>query len=344
VHDAGWQMNVKNEMAERLHLPVPLERDREPFDVVIVGGGPAGLSAALVLGRCRRRVLVCDSGTPRNARASALHGFLTRDGTPPLELLRLGRDELLAYGIEPRNTVVTDVIRVSSDQFEVVLEGGERLATRSVLLATGVQDELPQIPGLADCYGISVHHCPYCDGWEVRDRTVGALGEKVSPAGLALSLKTWTGRVIAFTNGRARVGGTQKRRLDLHGITLHQSRISRIEHDNGRMTHVVLQGGQAIACDALFFTAPQRQQCELARQLGCEFTKRGTVKTDHLGNTCVPGIYVVGDASRDVQFVVVAAAEGAKAGVAINQALQRRDGLVADTPVAVGEVREHAAS
>jgi thioredoxin reductase len=299
------------------------------FDVVIVGGGPAGLSAALVLGRCRRSVLVCDSGKPRNARSTALHGYLTRDGTPPLELLRLGRDELRAYGIEPREATVTDVRR-GSGYFEVDLAAHDSVCARAVLLATGVQDEVPRIPGVDACYGITVHHCPYCDGWEVRDKTVAVLGESVSPAGLSLSLKTWTDRVIAFTNGRSRITAAQRRQLREHGIDVHEAPITEVTHDQGRMSRITLATGDHIACDAMFFTAPQRQQCELARKLGCEFTRQGTVKTDRLGNTCVPGIYVVGDASRDVQFVVVAAAEGAKAGVAINQALQRRSGLVAE--------------
>ena len=297
------------------------------YDVVIVGGGPAGLSAALVLGRCRRSVLVCDTGKPRNARSTGLHGYLTRDGTPPLEFLRLGREELRRYGIEPREVAATEVVR-DGDEFNVVLGAGERVRARTVLLATGVEDEVPDIPGVAECYGISVHHCPYCDGWEVRDRRVAVLGETVSPVGLALALKTWTDHLTALTNGRVHIGRAQRAQLAAERITLHQSPIARIEHDGGRMTAIVLGSGEHVACDALFFTAPQRQQCELARRLGCEFTRKGTVKTDRLGTTCVPGIYVVGDASRDVQFVIVAAAEGAKAGVAINKALQLRAGLV----------------
>jgi thioredoxin reductase len=303
------------------------------YDVVIAGGGPAGLSAALVLGRCRRRVLVCDSGRPRNARSTSLNGYLTRDGTPPREFLRLGREELRRYGIEPREMTVTDVIR-QDERFEVLLASGERVATWTVLLATGVEDDVPTIPGVDECYGVSVHHCPYCDGWEVQDRRVAVLGETVSPVGLALALKTWTDRLVAFTNGRVRISREQRNQLAAHGIELHHSPIARVEHESGHLAAVVLTGGERVPCEAMFFTAPQRQQCELARRLGCEFTRKGTVKTDRLGTTCVPGVYVVGDASRDVQFVIVAAAEGAKAGVAINKALQSRAGLVPERATA----------
>lgn len=296
------------------------------YDVVIVGGGPAGLSAALVLGRCRRRVLLCDAGTPRNAAARALHGFLSRDGIPPKDLLRLGRDELLPYGIAVREARVT-AVRPENGHFVVSADTLEAVRARTILLATGVCDQLPPIPGLRECYGISLHHCPYCDGWEHRDEPLAVLGPGKSAGGLALSLKTWSSKVTLCTDGPARLTRLQRTQLDDHGITVRNERIVRIEHDAGRVREVVLEMDPAVACRGIFFSSTQTQQSEFARVLGCEFTRKGTVRTDHLGETCVPGVYVVGDASRDVQFVVVAAAEGAKAGVAINKALQQRAGL-----------------
>jgi thioredoxin reductase len=299
------------------------------YDVVIVGGGPAGLSAALVLGRCGRRVLVCDSGTPRNAVSTALHGYLTRDGTPPLELLRLGRQELRGYEIEIREVMVTDVAR-NAEGFTVTLGDSEQLHAHSVLLATGLRDELPRVPGIEECYGITVHHCPYCDGWEHRRKTLAVIGQGTGGAALALSLKTWSDLVILCTNGEPRLNRKQQEQLALHQIPVRQQRLERIVHENGHVREIVAKGG-AIQCDAIFFGGKPRQQSELPKRLGCEFTRKGTVKTDHLGETCVSGVYVVGDASRDVQFVVVAAAEGAKAGVAINKALQARAGLVVNS-------------
>jgi thioredoxin reductase len=296
------------------------------YDVVIVGGGPAGLSAALVLGRSRRRVLLCDAGTPRNGASVALHGYLTRDGTPPLELLRLGHADLAPYGIEFRAAQVTDVARAEHD-FEVTVERAERVRARSVLLATGVRDHLPAVPGIDECYGVSVHHCPYCDGWEHRDQALAVIGHGAAGAGLALSLKTWSDRVVLCTNGPARLTRKQREQLGARQIPIREEPLARVDHVDGRVNQLVFARGESEACDGVFFSGKQTQQSDFARRLGCEFTRKGTVKTDHLGETCIPGIYVVGDASRDVQFVIVAAAEGAKAGVAINKALQARAGL-----------------
>ena len=300
------------------------------YDVVIVGGGPAGLSAALVLGRCRRRVLICDSGTPRNAASKALHGYLTRDGIAPLDLLRIGRDELRPYGIEWRQSLVTDVVRAAGG-FDVIVSGSERVRAHAVLLATGIHDELPQVPGLAECYGTSVHHCPYCDGWEHREKALAVIGDGAGAAGLSLSLKTWSDRVALCTNGPPRLTRLQREQLAAQDIAVHEQRIVRVEHNDGRVARILLADDEPVPCDSIFFSGQQSQQCDLPRRLGCEFTRRGTVKTNHLGETCVPGIFVVGDASRDVQFVIVAAAEGAKAGVAVNKALQARAGLTVTT-------------
>lgn len=296
------------------------------FDVIIIGGGPAGLSAALVLARCRRRLLLCDAGQPRNARSDALHGFFTRDGIPPLELLRLGREELRGYGVEPRETTVTELTH-RGDFFEAMLDDGQKVRSRMALIATGVRDSLPAIPGLEECYGVSVHHCPYCDGWEHRDETIAVIAESSSGAGLALSLKTWTPHVVLCTNGRRGIRVRERQQLSREGVDVRTEKIVRLDRDGPRVRALVFSDGSSARCDAIFFSGRQNQQCQLAARLGCAMNNRGVVKTGNLGQTHLPGLFVVGDASRDVQFVIVAAAEGAKAAVAINKALQARDGL-----------------
>jgi thioredoxin reductase len=293
------------------------------FDVLVVGGGPAGLSAALMLGRCRRRVLVCDSGRPRNRRSGALHGYLTRDGIAPLALNSLGRRELSRYGVAFRRTAVRSVRR-SSRGFRASLANGRIARSRFLLLATGVIDELPRVPGLDACYGRSVFHCPYCDGWEWRDRRLTVLGGGAHGAGLALSMRTWSADVLLCTNGR-RVPRASRERLRRNGIGIRTGPIARVAHRRGSLTALVFRSGDVVYRDAAFFSTGQHQHCDLAVTLGCSFTPKGTVSTGMLSNTNVTGVFVAGDASRDAQFVVVAAAEGVKAAMAINQALQRED-------------------
>jgi thioredoxin reductase len=255
-----------------------------------------------------------------------LHGFLSRDCIPPLELLRLGREELRPYGVEPRRATVTHLTH-AGDFFEATLDDHQTVHARMALIATGVRDHVPDVPGLEECYGVTVHHCPYCDGWEHRDQVVAVIGRGTSGAGLALSLKTWASRVVLCTNGTRVIRPHDRQQLDFEQIEVHTSRIRCVEHDGSLVRGIAFANGSSTRCEAIFFSGRQSQHCDLAARLGCEMNRGGVVKTGDLGQTHLPGLYVVGDASRDVQFAIVAAAEGAKAGVAINKALQARAGL-----------------
>ena len=291
------------------------------LDAVIVGAGPAGLSAALLLGRCRRRVLVCDEGRPRNSVSHALHGYLTRDGIAPAEFLRLGREQLAPYDtVELRNLSVTDARRVDGG-FEVDLEDGSRVTSRKLLLATGVTDRLPEVPGIGAFYGTSVFHCPYCDGWEFRDRPIAILGRGDRGKGLAIELTAWSRRLFLLTDGPSELDAADLELLRQQGITLHEDRIEGLDGANGWLARVRLEGGSSVACEAMFFSTGSRQRSDLPARLGCAFTPKGAVDTGEYEATNVPGLYVAGDASKLMQLVIVAASEGAQAAFAINQAL-----------------------
>jgi thioredoxin reductase len=294
---------------------------RVTYDCIIVGAGPAGLSAALMLGRCRRRVLVCDAGEPRNARSTGIHNYLTRDGSRPAEFLDLAWKEVGRYpSIEFRRVEVLDATR-SPDGFRLLCADGHQLATRRLLLATGVVDELPEIDGLASLYGISVHHCPYCDGWEWRDRPLAVYGAGEAGFALALGLTVWSKDLVLCTDGPSRMSPEEGDKLQQLGIEVREDRILRLEGKEGQLERIVFRRGEPLVRAALFVCAPQHQRSGLARKLGCRFTNKGAVDTGTCEATDVPGLYVAGDASKEAQFAIVAAAEGAEAGMAINKAL-----------------------
>jgi thioredoxin reductase len=295
------------------------------IDVIIVGAGPAGLSAALMLGRCRRSVLVFDTGHPRNAASQALHGFLTRDGTPPLEFLRMAREELRKYEtVSIRDAKVVSA-ECRSSRFGVSLADGERLEARKLLLATGVADNLPTIDGFRDFYGRSIFHCPYCDGWEVRDQPLAIYGNGERGFGLSLELTGWSRDLVLCTDGACGIDADGRARLERQRIGIREERVARLEGHDGRLSHIVFADGTRLARRAMFFTTGQSQRSDLMVQLGCNFNDKGTVRTGKYETTHLRGLFVAGDASRAVQWVVVAAAEGAEAAFAINTDLLKED-------------------
>jgi thioredoxin reductase len=299
--------------------------DAEVLDAIVIGGGPAGLSAALVLGRCLRRVLVCDAGHPRNEPARIFNGFLSRDGSTPAEFLQICRDQLRRYEtIEFRKVKVVDVER-GDCRFIAILETGERVAGRMLLLATGLVDELPQIENFRRFYGSTVHNCPYCDGWECRGQPIAVTGCNQDSVDLAIELLLWSKDLVLCTNGPLtcdRKTVETIRRLDIRVI---ETPISRLEGEGDKLERIRFTDGNFLPRSALFFSPGQYQRSPLGAKLGCEFCEDNCIQCGENAATNIPGVYAAGNASRGVQLVIAAAAEGMQAAFAINSALLDAD-------------------
>jgi thioredoxin reductase len=297
------------------------------YDVLIVGGGPAGLSAALLLGRCRRTALLCDEGQQRNLSSPAIHGLLGREGRSPAAFLREARQELKRYNsVSVRGTRVTDIVSVGGS-FEFSCADGTTGNASKILLATGLVDELPKLAGIDPLYGISIHHCLYCDGFEYSGKSVAALGKGDKGAELALMMKHWIQDIVVCSDG-TEISAKAMRKLDEHFILVRSEPIQSLEGTNGKLTNIKFKNGPDLPRAGLFFSTGCHQASDLSKRLGCQRDTKGGVVMDSITEeTSVPGVYVAGDVSRDVLLVAAAIAEGARAAVAINKAFLRRDGF-----------------
>ncbi|MCX6967194.1 MAG: NAD(P)/FAD-dependent oxidoreductase [Verrucomicrobia bacterium] len=306
------------------------------FDVIIVGGGPAGLSAALALGRSRRKVLLCDKGQPRNAASKGLHGFLTRDGIDPMEFLQLGREDLRNYpSVEFLHCEVV-AAEGGESQFIVRTDAGGMYQGRILLLASGIVDELPPLAGIERFYGRTVHHCPYCDGWEHRDQPLAVFGEGRDAVELAVKMRNWSREIVLCPSETTPLCPEERELLEIAGIRVKEGTIHRLEGESHDLSGISFQDGSRIACAALFIVPAQRQRSELAFSLGCKITPNGQIDCNEMQETSVKGVYAVGNAARGLQLVIIATDEGTKAAFAIDEALQK------DELDALREQRRHS--
>jgi thioredoxin reductase len=294
------------------------------YDVAIIGGGPAGLNAGLVLSRCRRRIIIIDDGNQRNLRSHGLHGFITRDGILPEDFLNKGREEVSFYGAGFLKDVVTEVEK-AGEHFLLTLAANKKITARKILLATGIKDNLPPLPGIDKMYGKSVFHCPYCDGWESRDRRIAVYANGKAAYVLSSSLKTWSDTVFIVSDGSHRIRSRERGYLERNGVKIFTDKIKALSGEGGNLHEIIFTNGTSVAADALFFSAPQYQRSILAEKLGCKFSSKGFVLFDKKQSTNIKGLFVAGDAAHDMKFVIVAAAEGAKAAIAINKELQEEE-------------------
>jgi thioredoxin reductase len=297
------------------------------LDVIIVGAGPTGISAALLLGRSLKHVLVIDSGQPRNAVSHAANGFFSRDGIAPSDLLQIGRAQLQKYEtVKYQTGKVIDAkpfgtASEKNDGFQVMLDTGEQFITRKVLLATGVTDQLPPIPGFTELWGTSVFHCPYCHGWEVRDQPLAIYGKGEAGFEMAEHLTGWSRDLVLCSDGDAGLSDEQRQQLSTWGIELREEKIARLEQENGTLTGIVLRTGEVIPRSGIFVQPQPQQHSDLAKQLGCNLADNGAVQVGEDKQTSVPGVYAAGDTAVLFSAISIVVAEGTTAGVFINRSL-----------------------
>jgi|KBSSwiStaDraftv2_1062776.scaffolds.fasta_scaffold14686_10 thioredoxin reductase len=296
------------------------------FDVIIIGGGPAGLNAAVVLGRCQRKVLLFDTGNQRNRFSHGIRNYLTRDCMLPADFINEGHKEIKKYAVLLKRMLITNAIKREDGLFVLKDNNGNTYCAKKILIATGLTDHLPPIKGFREFYGRSIFHCPYCDAWEVRNKKIAVYAKNKNGSELALSLHTWSRWITYFTDGKKYLKPREQEMLRLYNIPIITDPIEKLEGSNGQLQKILLKNGEQHSCDALFFVNGYSPQSNLVEQLGCTTTtKKKMVITNKYQQTTVPGVFVAGDADKDMHFVVIAAAEGAKAAVVINKELQKEE-------------------
>jgi thioredoxin reductase len=296
-------------------------RNSEVADVLIIGGSYAGLSAALALGRAIRQVVVLDSGQPCNRQTPHSHNFLTQDGSTPAALAAVAREQVLAYPTVQLHPETAVAVAGENNNFTVTTASGMVLRARKLLFATGIRDLMPNLPGFAECWGISAIHCPYCHGYEHRDQPTGILINGEMAAEMGTLIRNWTAQLTIFTNGPATLKAEHRQQLATQGIAVEEAPVQQLVHHQGHLTHLELAGGRQLPLAALYARLPFEQHCPLPQALGCALTEMGHILADNFQKTSIPGVYTAGDATSPMRAVGAAVAAGMMAGTMLNREL-----------------------
>lgn len=291
------------------------------FEVIIVGGSYAGLSAAMALGRSLRKTLVIDSGKPCNLTTPHSHNFLTQDGKSPKEISKVAKEQVEKY--ETINFYDGKAVKGKKTDtgFEIITENGETFESKKLIFATGVVDEIPSIKGFAECWGISLIHCPYCHGYEYRNKKTGIIANEDRAFHIASLVKNLTNDITIFTRGTANFSEEQLEKLKKHNIEIIETEITELNHENGYIKNLLLADGQKINFDAVYAALPIKQHSDIPEKLGCEFIETGHIKMDNFQKTNIPGIFVCGDNSSMMRSVANAVMTGNVAGAMVNMEL-----------------------
>ncbi|WP_342492788.1 NAD(P)/FAD-dependent oxidoreductase [Bacillus sp. FSL H8-0516] len=286
------------------------------LDCAIIGGGPAGLSAALVVGRGRKQVIVFDDELPRNRVTQESHGFITNDGMTPIEIRRAGEADLQKYpNIKIKRSRIVD-IQKKEERFTLLTHEGDTFEAKKIILATGLQDILPEIEGIHDVYGKTLFSCPFCDGWELKDKALALIAENQRALHMAKLLSNWTKDLIVFTNGHV-LAEEDKVLLTAHSIQIIDVPIVSIDHDNGQLRSLQLANGETVKREGGFVASEFKQSAPFAEKLGCKMTKNAGIETDILGRTTVSGVFACGDNLGGRAQLVLAAAAGSQTGMGV---------------------------
>ncbi|HEX6890852.1 MAG TPA: NAD(P)/FAD-dependent oxidoreductase [Chryseolinea sp.] len=295
------------------------------FDVIIVGGSYSGLAAAMALGRALRKVLIIDSGKPCNAQTPHSHNFLTQDGKTPKEISSLAKQQVESYDtVKFFNGIAKKGLKTVSG-FDIQVESGETFTGRKVIFATGIKDVMPSIEGSAECWGISLLHCPYCHGYEVRNKTTGILANGDNGFEFSILISNWTNDLTLYTNGKSTLTEEQSTKLKNHGIKIVEKELARFDHVYGQIQNIVFKDGSNTSLNAMYARVSFEQHCRLPELLGCELTEDGYIKIDGFQKTTIEGIFAVGDNTTRMRTVANAVAMGTTAGTVVNKEICLED-------------------